>query len=258
MLGEAFSIQRRVVYALFLRELKTRFGKFRLGYLWVFLEPLAHMLVLFVVLHLLARHEMPNISFTVFLLCGLVPYFMFTGIALRSLNALEANLGLLSYRPVHPVDTLIARAMLEFIISFVVFATLLTVLWLAGEDIVLNDIPQFIAIWLLLGILAWSVGLICLVVGHEFPLSEKLIPMLIRPLYFSSSVMYSLSNIPAELRGWILWNPLLHALELLRHTVVPTYSADDVSLGYLAFSTLVTLFVSLALYKAREPALLRS
>ncbi|WP_322034385.1 ABC transporter permease [Burkholderia sp. BCC1970] len=257
-LGEAFAIQRRVVYALFLRELKTRFGKHRLGYLWIFIEPVFHMLVLYAILGLIAKHAMPGISFPVFLICGLVPYFMFLNIALRSLNAIEANLGLLSYRPVHPVDTLISRAILEVIISATVFVVLMVVLWLTGQSVTLADVPQIAAIWAFLALLGLGVGMVFMVVGHEVPVSEKVIPLLLRPFYFGSAVMYPLATIPAEYRGWVLWNPLVHAFELLRHSIVPAYSIEHVNLSYLAFSSLVVLFTGLVLYKAREPSLLRS
>jgi capsular polysaccharide transport system permease protein len=259
VLGEAFSIQRRVVYALFLRELKTRFGKHRLGYLWVFLEPVTHMLVLFAILGVIAKHTMPGISFPVFLICGLVPYFMFLNIALRSLNALEANLGLLSYRPVHPLDTLSARTSLECIISAVVMVVLLSVLGLVGEPVQLSDIPELVAIWVVLGLFGLGIGMIFLVVGHEFPVTEKIIPLFTRPLYFASAVMYPIGKIPPEYRPWVLWNPLAHVFELLRHTIVPAYEIEGaISLTYAAFCALVVLFVGLALYKAREPSLLRS
>ncbi|WP_260432475.1 ABC transporter permease [Burkholderia sp. Bp9140] len=257
-LGKAFSIQRRVVYALFLRELKTRFGKQRLGYLWAFLEPVVHMLVLFAILGLIAKHAMPVVSFPVFLICGLVPYFMFLNITLRSLNALEANLGLLSYRPVHPIDTLIARAVLELVISIIVFAVLLLILALGGQSVELSNIPELAAIWILLTILGLGVGIIFMVIGHEFAVSEKIIPLLMRPLYFISSVMYPLTSIPVQYRGLLLWNPLVHAFELMRHGVVSEYNIERVSLTYLTFSTFLIFFFGLALYKAREPSLLRS
>ena len=38
----SFQIQRDVVYALLLREIASRFGKSRVGFLWVLLEPIAH------------------------------------------------------------------------------------------------------------------------------------------------------------------------------------------------------------------------
>jgi hypothetical protein len=33
------AVQRAVLFALIVRELRTRFGRYRLGYLWVVLEP---------------------------------------------------------------------------------------------------------------------------------------------------------------------------------------------------------------------------
>ena len=41
-----FKMTLNVHRALVLRELKTRFGHFRLGYLWIFAEPIAHVAVL--------------------------------------------------------------------------------------------------------------------------------------------------------------------------------------------------------------------
>jgi len=41
-----WQIQKSVVFALFLRELKTRFGAYKFGYVWLLLEPMAHVIVL--------------------------------------------------------------------------------------------------------------------------------------------------------------------------------------------------------------------
>ena len=41
-LAEAFSIQLRVIGALILREIRGRFGRAKLGYLWAIFEPLMH------------------------------------------------------------------------------------------------------------------------------------------------------------------------------------------------------------------------
>lgn len=46
MARSGFEVQKVTVEALFLREIRTRFGKFRLGYLWAILEPSAHLLIL--------------------------------------------------------------------------------------------------------------------------------------------------------------------------------------------------------------------
>jgi capsular polysaccharide transport system permease protein len=50
MVRSGLEVQQATVKALFLREIKTRFGKYRLGYFWAVLEPAAHLLVLMVIL----------------------------------------------------------------------------------------------------------------------------------------------------------------------------------------------------------------
>ena len=50
----------------------------------------------------------------------------------------------------------------------------------------------------------------------------------------------------------------MHAVELSRESVVAGYQTQGVSLNYLAFCTLVTLFIGLALYRTREEAMLTS
>ena len=65
MLLESLAIQRRVIWSLFLRELKTRFGKFRLGYIWALLEPLTQMALFFFIFGFVMHRLMPEISFLV-------------------------------------------------------------------------------------------------------------------------------------------------------------------------------------------------
>lgn len=74
MARSGFEVQKVTVEALFLREIRTRFGKFRLGYLWAILEPSAHLLILLGILGYVMHRTMPDISFPVFLLNGLIPF----------------------------------------------------------------------------------------------------------------------------------------------------------------------------------------
>ena len=42
----SWQIQKAVFHALFAREMQTRFGKYRLSYVWALIEPLSHIIVL--------------------------------------------------------------------------------------------------------------------------------------------------------------------------------------------------------------------
>ncbi|WP_072926017.1 ABC transporter permease [Nissabacter archeti] len=258
MARSGLEVQKAAVKALFLREIKTRFGKYRLGYLWAALEPAAHIVIMLTIFGYIMHRTMPDISFPVFLINGIIPFFIFSNISNRSIGAIEANQGLFNYRPVKPVDTIIARAGLELVIYGLVYLLLMLGVGLLGEQFVVTRLITLIAVWLLLVLFAGGVGLIFMVVGKSFPETEKFLPILIKPLYFISCVMFPLHSIPKEYWPYLLWNPLVHVVELCRESVMPGYVSDGVSLGYLALCTLVVLFIGLALYRVREEAMLTS
>ncbi|HCQ3156019.1 TPA: ABC transporter permease, partial [Escherichia coli] len=242
----------------FLREIRTRFGKYRLGYLWAILEPSAHLLMLLGILGYVMHRTMPDISFPVFLLNGLIPFFIFSSISKRSISAIEANQGLFNYRSVKPIDTIIARALLETLIYVIVYILLMLIVWIVGEYFKITNLLRIMGTWSLLIILSCSIGLIFMIVGRTFPEMQKVLPLLNKPLYFGSCIMFPLHSIPKQYWPYLLWNPLVHVVELSRESVMPGYISEGVSLNYLAMFTLVTLFISLALYRNREEAMLTS
>ena len=258
MARSGFEVQQAAVKALFLREIRTRFGKFRLGYFWAILEPSAHLLVLLGIFGFIMHRTMPDISFPVFLLNGIIPYFIFSNITNRSVGAIEANQGLFNYRPVKPIDTIIARALLETVIYAAVYILLMVVVWMAGEYFKITNLLQLVATWGLLILFSCGIGLIFMVVGRTFAETQKFLPILLKPLYFISCIMFPLHSIPTDYWPYLLWNPLVHAVELSREAVMPGYVSEGVSLSYLAICTLVTVFAGLALYRNREEAMLTS
>lgn len=258
MARSGFEVQKAAVNALFLREIKTRFGKYRLGYLWAALEPMAHMLILLGIFGYIMRRTMPDISFPVFLINGIVPFFMFSNITNRSIGAIEANQGLFNYRPVRPIDTIIARTILEALIYAVVYVLLMAIVGLLGEEFEVVNLISLVLVWLMLIIFSCGIGLIFMVIGKTFPETEKFLPILLKPLYFISCIMFSLHAIPKEYWPYLLWNPIVHVVELSRAAIVPGYSSDGVSLSYLTLCALVSLFVGLVLYRNGEEAMLTS
>lgn len=258
MARSGLEVQQAVIKALFMREIKTRFGKYRLGYLWAVLEPAAHLMVLVVIFGFVMHRTMPDISFPVFLINGIIPYFMFSDITNRSIAAIDANQGLFNYRPVKPIDTVIARAILEFFIYLFVYIVLMTILWWLGEPVFFPNMVIFLATWCILLIFSTGIGLIFMVIGILFPETEKFLPIVIKPFYFISCVMFPLHAVPKEYWPYLLWNPIVHIVELTRASVVVGYYSDGVSLNYIAIVALFVMFFGLAFYSCREEKMLTS
>ncbi|HAN5969154.1 TPA: ABC transporter permease, partial [Escherichia coli] len=132
------------------------------------------------------------------------------------------------------------------------------VVGLLGEDFTLSNITLIIMTWTLLVVFSLGIGLIFMTLGKTFPETEKFLPILIKPLYFISCVMFPLHAIPKEYWPYLLWNPLIHVVELSREAVVTGYISEGGNLNYLALCSLVALFIGLAVYRNREEAMLTS
>ncbi|WKB51092.1 ABC transporter permease [Eleftheria terrae] len=252
-------VQRAVLFALFVRESKGRFGGRWLGIFWVLAEPLAHLVFLMLVFGAVRRHMLPGIDFPVFLLVGIVPFFTFRNLALQLMSAVDANRGLFGYRQVKPLDTLVSRAMLEVAIYSVVSLSMLFVLGWFGFQWMPAEPLQLLAVLASVTLLGFGVGLLFAVATDELPNMRAFIRILFMPLYLLSAVMFPVSALPPELLSWVLWNPVLHAVELSRGYFLPQYHVmPQVSATYLAMCSLVAVCAGLALYRVRRHQLLAS
>jgi len=246
------NIMRRAVLALFLREIRTRFGKYELGYAWAVVEPIATVLIMLGLFTALGAHGLPGISLPLFLISGVVINSLFVEIANRSIKAMEANSALFNYRPIRPVDTVLARALLELLIHIAVYALLIGALMVLHGDVAINNFALLLLVFLLMACLAFSIGVIYMLITDAYADADKVLPLFNRPLFFISGVFFSIQAVPQEFRPLLLWNPIFHAIELAREAVSFDYRVPEVSLGYLAFCTLTLLTVSLTFYRRRE------
>ena len=110
---DGWTIQRNVISALVYRELKTRVSQVKFGVLGVFVEPLGVIAVFLMIFGLFRGRAAVGIDIILFLACGVILFTMYVNISIRSLNSMRANEELFFYRPVKPVDTVIARALVE-------------------------------------------------------------------------------------------------------------------------------------------------
>lgn len=254
----SLDIQRSVIFAFFLRELKTRFGNYRLSYLWAVLEPLLHLCVILAVFGALGRKFMPGVDFVAFVVTGLEPFFLFRQICNRTADAVSANRPLLVYRTVQPLDDIWARILLELVIFFAVICLLLGGYSLFGHPVwPVRPLEVFLA-WFLLAVFAGGVGITFGVVYAFFSDASKILPMLNRPLYFVSGVFFPLAVIPLSHRHWFLWNPILHAIELGRENFFVDYPSAGASWLYLTVCAVSSLTLGLGLYRLKRFQLLAS
>ena len=173
-------------------------------------------------------------------------------------SAVSANMGLFSYRQVTPFATFVARFMLEVMVGMMVGIILVLGLLWFGFDAIPADPLQVILIYLLLMVFSFSLGIVFCVICSLFKEADKFLGLLMMPLMFISCVMHPLMAIPAQYQHWFLWNPLVHALELIRSGWITGYSSPNISWIYLSGVTLLLLTFSMSCYRLNHRRLIAS
>lgn len=245
-------------HALLMRELQTRFGGYRLGYLWAPLEVIFQVAIYLVIFGAIMTRVLPGMDYKLFLVAGLVPFRMMSTIATRSLGAVEANQGLLMYRSVRHIDVIIARSFLELIIYFFTFVLLLLVLVFIGIPISLAHLDVVLFCWITLFLFGFGLAMIMMVVGYYGGEISKIISLVFTILYFASGIIYSIHIIPEPYFSYLLYNPFIHNIELMRNALAPNYPAYHIDIGYFLKWTVGVNFLGLLMYKAVEKDLIRS
>ncbi len=256
----AWNVQRAVLFALLIREFSTRVGGQWVGAVWTLFEPLAHLLMLVTVLGMMQTAPlMPGMDYPVYLATGLVGYFLFQNLALRLMDGIDANRGLFAYRQVKPLDPLLARGIVETLMNLLVFGFTLGLLGWLGHEVLPTKPLEAMAGFGLVALLGTGYGITTAVLSHERPRLRSLLRMVMLPLYFVSGVIFPVDLLPPETLAWLLWNPLLHLVEITRAAFVPAYHpAEGINLLYPVLCTLGYWAAGLALYRADRRRLIAS
>jgi capsular polysaccharide transport system permease protein len=111
----SFRLQGRVIGALLMRELHTRYGRENIGFLWIIGEPIlfcAGVAIAWTAMRPAHEHGLPV---TAIVISGYVPLTMWRHCMMRAVKAFEANGSLLFHRQVTPLDIILSRVVLELI-----------------------------------------------------------------------------------------------------------------------------------------------
>jgi capsular polysaccharide transport system permease protein len=242
--------QARVIWALMLRETISRYGEYKIGFLWAFIEPLLTVLV-FVLIFSAMRSDSPGgMPLIPFMLTGIVSFTLFKDPWTQMQNGISTNKSLLAFPQVTTFDVLIARALMAISISLFVLAFMLGMAHLLGYE---SDIESP------LGVLA-IIGLMCIMgvgLGFLFAALEPIMPsvkqvsslIMGRPLFLGSGLFFIADTIPVQVREYVLYNPLLHCMELLRTEYFHEFHSAHGSWSYVSAWAFGSLAVGLAAHR---------
>ncbi len=248
-LKRSLDIQTRVIGALIMREIITRYGRHNIGFLWLFVEPMLFTLGITTIwIYLKATHG-SNLPITAFAVTGYSCILLWRNCSNRAVKSIEVNLSLLYHRHVKVMDLFTARLVLEIAGAttslFVLTVFFTTMGWMKAPENILTAITG----WFLLAWFSFSLSLVVGAASERSELIERvwhIITYLMLPL---SGSFYMVDWLPKRAQELILWTPMVHGTEMIRHgyfgTAVLTYE-DPL---YFVFVDTVMFLLGLALVR---------
>jgi capsular polysaccharide transport system permease protein len=216
MVWQELITQFRVIGALTIREIYTRFGRESLGFAWIVAEPLVFAVPVLLTWQAIRDPHEHGLPLMPFLWSGYLPILLFRHLGGRMLFFIRANAGLLYHRRVTLFDIFVARALLEIggnlaalILSFLLFYVL-------GAVDVPRNLPMFYLGYLYM---IWWCLAAALIIGALCERSDwvEKIWMPYSYLYLMFSGFFYLADwLPSSLRNVALYQPYLQAYEMIR------------------------------------------
>ncbi|MCU0661587.1 MAG: ABC transporter permease [Myxococcota bacterium] len=254
-LVRGLAVQTEIVHAILLRETRTRFGAHQLGYLWAFIEPLLWIATFYGLFWLAGRTPPHGMDLVGFLATGIVPFLLFRETTHRVLVAISSNKALLFYPQVRPLDLVLARSILEMGTFLGVFVVLLGGAALLRGQLRIDN-PLLVLLGLTMaGLLGTTLGLVLCALSVYTTVVERLAGPLLRPFFWVSGVFFSANDLPSQIRELLLWNPVMHAVELVRDGTFAGYTARYADLKFPFFVILCLAFAGLTLERVARAKL---
>jgi ABC-type polysaccharide/polyol phosphate export permease len=249
MIGElsslktSWTIQKRVIGALFIREILTRYGRHNIGFLWLFLEPMTFTIGVTVLWTVFKSSHGSDLPITAFAISGYSTALLWRNMPSRCIVAIQPNLALMYHRYVKVIDIFISRLLVEgggATISFVILTLLFSFMgWMDLPE----DILKVAFGWVML---AWFGCAFALLLGALSEQSE-LVERIWHPFaYFMlplSGVGFLVDALPTALQKAVLYIPIVNGVELIREGFFGSKIVAHYDMGYFAeFNALLTLF----------------
>lgn len=240
-------IQRRVISALIIRELVTRFGRENIGFLWVMVEPLLFATLVGILWRYMKGPEMHGVSVVAFVASGYIGLTLFRNSVSRSIRVFSVNGSLMYHRQIKVLDFIFVRFLIEMIGAMMAFGFIAVLLMPLGYFPVPADLGALIGGWSLYCLFTFS---LCLVLAPLSELSdalEKLVPVTTYVMIPFSGVFNMTSWLTPEAQKVMYYSPFVQGMELMRYGIFGDRVNAQWNLGVPLAGSMIFILIGLAL-----------
>lgn len=244
---QSLRIQARVIHAIFLRELLTRYGRHNIGFLWVFVEPMIFTLGVTALWTATLSIHGSGLPIVAFAITGYSTVLLWRNMPSRTILSITYNSAIMYHRHVKAIDIYIARISVEAIGAsmsfFFLSAFFIFIGWMEGPE----DLLTVVFAWVTIALFGASLAIILASLSERYEIIEKLwhpTSYLVFPL---SGAAYLVTSLPQAAQEVVLYLPMVHGTEMLREGYFGSNVDTRYDVGYLITCTLLMMCLGLAL-----------
>jgi len=245
-LRQSWAIQRRVIWALVLREMLTRYGRHNIGFLWLFVEPMLFTLGVTALWTATASVHGSGLPIVAFAITGYSSVLLWRNMPSRCIRSLEHNLSLLYHRNVRPIDIYISRLLLEAAGATMSFVFLTIFFGFIGWLKMPENVLQVAAAWVMLAWFGSGLAMLLGALSESSETIEKLWHPMSYLLFPLSGAAFLVDALPKAAQDVILWLPMVHGVEYLREGFFGSQITAHYDLKFMAIANLSLTILGLA------------
>ncbi len=242
----SLAIQMRVIGALLMREVLTRYGRHNIGFLWLFVEPMLFTLGVTALWTLATQMHRSDLPIVAFALTGYSSVLLWRNMPGRCSSAIEPNLALMYHRYVKVIDVFASRILLEIAgtsASFVVLGIFFTAVgWMKPPE----DVLKVVFAWFMI---SWFGAALALLIGGlsgYTDVVEKLWHPLSYILFPLSGAAFMVDWLPSAAQKFVLLLPMVDGVEILREGYFGSAVHAHYDMAYMAACNLCLALLGLS------------
>lgn len=218
-LAKGWDVQTRVIKALMLRELTTRYGRENIGFLWLMAEPLLFALLVGLLWRAMKGPIEYGVDIIAFVVTGYIPLVLFRSCVSRSVSSFSANGSLMYHRQIKIIDLIMVRFGIEFIGHMMAYLMIGVALGVIGFFPIPYDLGFLILGWLYYSLFTFSIILIVAPLSEMSEILEKVVPVTTYIMIPFSGAFYLVGSLYPAAAQAVLYSPPVHGMEMMRYGV---------------------------------------
>ncbi len=240
-----------VIQNMVVQDLRVRYQRSVLGFLWTLLNPILMMMTLTVVFSQLTQTDWRN--YVVYLFAGMVPWGLLSGCLNECAFCIIANEGLIRKIFLPKLVFPLTRVLLNLVMFVLSMGSLFLLLWPLGARFSLPMLLLPVVI-LLFTLFSFGLGLIVATINTFYRDCSHLVGVILQAWYFATPILYEADQFNKY--PWMLWlNPAYPFIRMFQVILRDGQWPELTTLALAVSIATASLGVGYAAFKSYEDKL---